>query len=164
MIADELIASELKSLRARVAQLEALEVPISQQGTFTPIFFGSTIAGTFTYVVQSGQYVRLGGVCFFAAQINISAITVAPTGALQISLPLTAGAAARRGNFAISDYTGITLGAGYSQLGARVISSTAYAQLIKSGSAIQALTLAGGALALIAGAAEIEYSGMYWLD
>lgn len=146
--------------------LSAWLLPFTSEhiGTFTPTFVGSTIAGTFTYVTQSGQYTRLGNMCLFSAAINISAITVAPTGNLQISLPLTAGAGAQRGAFAPSDYTGITLGAGYSQLGARVTSSTALARLTKSGSAIQAIFVPGSALALIAGAAEIVYSGMYLLD
>lgn len=134
---------------------------VDNVGGFTPILLGSTIAGTFTYTTQNGNYMQIGGTVFVTAHISISAIAVAPTGNLQIGgLPFTA-ATPDPGTLNLSDYTGFTLGAGYSQLGARVTAGTTKALLIKSGSAIQALVLAGGALALVAGSAEIVYSGVY---
>lgn len=143
--------------------LSTLLLPYSEQnvGTFTPTFIGSTIAGTFTYTTQNGFYTRLGNRVLIDVHIAISAIAVAPTGNLQIGgLPFVA-ATPDPGAFSIADYTGITLGAGYSQLGLRVTASASLATLTKSGSAIQALFVAGGALALIGGAAEIVLSGSY---
>ena len=130
-------------------------------GTFTPIIVGSTVAGTFTYTVQNGNFVQFGNLCYINGHIVISAIAVAPTGNLQVGgLPITS-AAAEPGNLQINDYTGITLGAGYSQLGARVNANGTKATLTKSGSNIQALFVPGGALALIGGSAELVYSGIY---
>src|SRR4051812_39676674 len=107
---------------------------VDNVGTFAPTIVGSAVAGTFGYVLQNGYYTRIGGVVFFSALININAITIAPTGNLQVSLPLTA-AASNAGSFAITDHDGFTLGAGYSQIGARVTPSTALALLVRSGSA-----------------------------
>lgn len=151
----------LRENDARLRQTEVKEVPIVTKGTFAPTFVGSTIAGTFTYTTQNGNYTRLGNVVHVQAHIVISVITVAPTGNLQLGgLPFTS-ATPDPGTLNISDYTGITLGAGYSQLGARVAASATTANLTKSGSAIQALFVQGGALALITGAAEIVFSGTY---
>lgn len=160
---DEEIARQWDVLQTRLSPVLSLEVPIYQTGTFTPSLVGSTIAGTFTYTTRNGNYVRVGNMVFVSGHIGISAITVAPTGNLQLGgLPLTAGTP-DPGTLDLSDYTGFTLGAGYSQLGARMTASATTALLIKSGSAIQALVLAGGALALIAGVAEIVFSGTYKL-
>lgn len=159
----------LQANEKRLAQTEVKEVPgaipgftsFYATGTFTPIFLGSTIAGTFTYTLQNGNWTRTGNIVHVQIHISISAITVAPTGNLQIgSLPITS-TTPDPGTLNVSDYTGITLGAGYSQLGLRVNASATTALLIKSGSAIQALAVPGGALALITGAAEFVCSGAY---
>ena len=153
---DQLAYSLRKALSVHLLPFTADNV-----GTYTPILLGSTIAGTFTYTLQNGNFVRLGNTAFVTAHVSISAIAVAPTGNLQLGgFPFTA-ATPDPGTLNLSDYTGFTLGAGYSQLGARITASTTRALLIKSGSAIQALVLAGGALALIGGVAEIVYSGVY---
>lgn len=158
-----------RDIARRLEQTQVIERPggtsgqttFYATGTFTPTLVGSTIAGTFTYTLQSGNYTRNGRIVFVTAHISISAITVAPTGNLQLGgLPFTSGTP-DPGTLNLSDYTGFTLGAGYSQLGARMNASAKTALLIKSGSAIQALVLAGGALALIGGSAEIVYSGTY---
>lgn len=60
-------------------------------GTWTPTFEGTTIAGTYTYTVQRGYYVRIGEVVTLWGSIGISAISVAPTGNMQIAgLPFAA--------------------------------------------------------------------------
>ena len=139
------------------------EVPLIVDGIWTPTIVGSTIAGTFTYTAQAGSYRRFDDWCFVVGHITISAITVAPTGNLQIGgLPRTS-ATGIPGTLHMSDYTGITLGAGYSQLGARVNTSDTKATLTKSGSAIGAVFVPGGALALVGGAAELVFSGWYQL-
>lgn len=59
-------------------------------GTWTPTFRGSTIAGTFTYTGQVGSYTRIGNQVFVHAYVQISAISVAPTGSMVIAgLPFT---------------------------------------------------------------------------
>ena len=65
------------------------KVPDYTEGTWTPIFFGSGTAGTFTYTIQVGRYTRIGNLCFIRGHIAISAIAVAPTGDVYIrGLPL----------------------------------------------------------------------------
>ena len=130
-------------------------------GTFTPILIGSGTAGTFTYSLQAGLYTRIGNIVFVSGHIAISAISVAPTGNMSIGgLPFTAGSS-DPGTLNVSDQTGFTLGASYSQVGARVTASATTALLIKSGTAVGALVLQGSAFALVGGAAEIVFSGCY---
>lgn len=64
-------------------------VTVGAQATWTPSFAGSTIAGVFTYGVQSGYYINLGGIVFFWGRLAISAIGTPPTGIMYIAgLPL----------------------------------------------------------------------------
>lgn len=57
----------------------------SSEGSWTPIFEGTTGAGTFTYGIQVGRYERQGNKVCIQATIQISAIPVAPTGNMQIA-------------------------------------------------------------------------------
>jgi len=58
--------------------------------TFTPAFAGSSTAGTFTYSQQRGHYTRVENLCFFRIYLEVSAVSVAPTGDLNITgLPFT---------------------------------------------------------------------------
>jgi len=58
---------------------------------WTPAFAGSTTAGVFTYVAQTGHYTRMGNVCFILGMIQISAISTPPVGDMRITgLPITA--------------------------------------------------------------------------
>lgn len=52
--------------------------------TWTPNFIGSTSAGTIVYDAQVGFFRRLGSLVFVQGDIDVSALTVAPTGSLQI--------------------------------------------------------------------------------
>jgi hypothetical protein len=61
-------------------------------GTWTPFFVGSSTAGTFTYVTQTGIYRQLGDTVFFWIELSISAIPVAPTGNMRINLHTTSAA------------------------------------------------------------------------
>lgn len=59
--------------------------------SWTPNFGGSGTPGTFTYGAQSGRYVRVGDLCFIEGIVQITAITVAPTGNMRIwGMPFTA--------------------------------------------------------------------------
>lgn len=62
-----------------------------QIGVWTPAFTGATVAGTFTYTIQAGAYSRIGNVVFISGRVAISAIPVAPTGAIMYitGLPFT---------------------------------------------------------------------------
>ena len=61
-----------------------------EEGLWTPVLQGATIAGAFTYTTQSGTYTKIGNRVTIRARINISVTSVTPTGALQIAgLPFT---------------------------------------------------------------------------
>lgn len=85
----------------RLEQAQVIERPggVSGQttfyasGTFVPAFTGSGTAGTFTYSSQTGQYTRIGNICYVRMYLEVSAVTVAPTGDLNVTgLPFTSAA------------------------------------------------------------------------
>lgn len=63
---------------------------VFDEGTWTPAITGSTSNPTLTYTVQSGGYWRFNNLVFYYIQIIINTVSVAGTGDLQISLPITA--------------------------------------------------------------------------
>jgi hypothetical protein len=63
-----------------------------EEGTFTPVATGATVAGVATYTGQSGRYTRVGNTVFFTIDLRWSAHT--GSGSFIVSgLPFTAGAA-----------------------------------------------------------------------
>lgn len=56
--------------------------------SYTPTALGGTTAGTTTYTIQNGYYVRIGSLIFVQFVVQYSAAT--GTGNIQISLPFTA--------------------------------------------------------------------------
>jgi len=82
-----------------------------EEGTFAPIFLGTTTAGTLTYSTQKGTYTKIGNVVHFAIEITASSFTVAPAGNLRIGgLPFTASASGYLGtaNIAYAANFGVT--------------------------------------------------------
>jgi hypothetical protein len=71
--------------------------------SYTPIIFGSSVAGTPTYVTQNGSFIRLNNCCFYQSEVEISAINDM-SGNLAISLPF---AAIGTGSFPISNVAGL---------------------------------------------------------
>jgi hypothetical protein len=51
------------------------DVPYYQQGTWTPVIFGSTVAGVGTYTTQTGTYTKQGNLVFFDYNIDWTAHT-----------------------------------------------------------------------------------------
>ena len=135
---------------------------VDNLGTFLPQFIGDIIGGAYTFVNREGFYTRIGNVVTFAAYINISAIVVAPTGSLFVTMPLVAGTTeVVQGALSLSFYGGITLTAGYTQLGVYASPGSNRAPLLQSGSGVAAANIAASALALIGGVANIGYGGSY---
>jgi hypothetical protein len=100
-MSDSAVLSQMRALQRKVGQTEVKEIPggitgfstFYDTGTWTPAYQGTTIAGTFTYVAngQTGRYTRIGNQVFIHCYVQISAISVAPTGNMQITgLPFTA--------------------------------------------------------------------------
>jgi hypothetical protein len=101
------IIYELLELREELRELLRAERAREETGTFTPIYLGSTIAGTFTYTSQFGFYRVIDDLVFFWGTVAISAFSVAPTGTMSISgLPYTADATA--GNTSSAYFGGIS--------------------------------------------------------
>ena len=138
-------------------------LPVS--GVWTPVLAGGTIAGIFTYdAVTTGEYTRIGNRVLFNGRVRITAVTTAPTGALRITgLPLAgvAGASAIAGGTNFSLWHGITLTAGRTQLGGRILDTVTSIQFIESGSGVQGLGVLGTAFALIGGVADFQFDGSY---
>lgn len=61
--------------------------PFWEQATYVPTYTGGTAAGTTTYSVQQGAYVRLGSVVIALGTLQWTAAT--GTGDARISLPFT---------------------------------------------------------------------------
>lgn len=61
-----------------------------ETGTFTPTYYGSTIAGTTTYATQYGRYTRIGDVCYFTLRVDWTAVTGTGNGIVG-GLPFVAG-------------------------------------------------------------------------
>lgn len=80
-----------------------------EEGTFTPTIVGGTIAGVGTYVVQSGNYTKVGNLVTFRLYVATSAHT--GTGAMLISgLPFTSnGTGGQLYSVSITNLGGLTL-------------------------------------------------------
>ena len=75
-----------------------------EEGTWTPVFGGSTGNGTLTYSVQNGRYTKVGRLVTFTGQITASSAVTGGGGTLQIrGLPYTAAATS---SFWFSSYIG----------------------------------------------------------
>jgi hypothetical protein len=138
--------------------------PFFDEDTWNPNLVGTGTAGTFTYTLRSGTYTRLGTRVLFEGRINISAITVAPTGNLTITgLPFssTSPGSGIPGVANFTDFTGVTFGAGYTTLGGRVNTGATTIALTESGSNKQAIFLPAAALVLVGGVAEFVFGGHY---
>lgn len=85
----------LRANEQRLSITESKEVPggipgftsFYDTGSFVPTWVGVTIAGTFTYTTNQClvEWTRIGNRLFYSGRIVITAITVAPTGPLQIA-------------------------------------------------------------------------------
>jgi len=122
--------------------------------------YGSSVAGTQTYVGQTITWRRIGDMCFFNLYLALSAKDVAMAGNTRIGgLPFASKAAsATYTSVQIGWASFITLDAGYTQLGAYIPAGQSYIELseIKS-----ATSVANVAAANIAANSQIMISGMY---
>lgn len=63
---------------------------IGSTGAWTPVLKGTGTAGTFTYAIQTGRYHKIGSLVIAHGEIQITAISVAPTGSMRVGgLPFT---------------------------------------------------------------------------
>jgi hypothetical protein len=151
---------QVLDLSRRVIELERAEAGIV--GTFTPAFTGTGTAGTFTYVAgrQDGSYLRIGNVVLFALEVNISAISVAPTGNMTISgLPFTAGGN-QDGSVSFGLIANLDFSANCVQLTGLIVSGTAVIDLREVFD--NAGSTAYPAANFTNANAQLRLTGMYW--
>lgn len=111
---------KVRDLDKRIGQSEVVERP-GIGGTWTPVFAGTTIAGTFTYATQTGRWHRAGKLIYIEFDLAITAISVAPTGNMAITgLPFASGASAGYGPIALGFISNIVLPASKTQITALV--------------------------------------------
>ena len=93
----------------QVASTDVNTLDDYEEGTFTPTIVGGTTAGVGTYVVQSGNYTKVGNLVTFRLYVATSAHT--GTGAMRISsLPFTSnGTGNQLYSASISNLGGLTL-------------------------------------------------------
>jgi len=123
-----------------------------------PSVIGATTPGTQTHSLQYGVFKAKNGECIMTTIVTLSASSGA-AGAVRITnttLP-TAGLG-RPQSLQVSGYSGVTLPAGYSQIGAEVTNGTNTIALYKSGSGVVRAELNA---AEISGSFSINISGVY---
>jgi len=110
--------------------------------SFTPVLSGTGTAGTFTYTVQVARSSKNGNMRTYAGRITISAITVAPTGNIQISLPSTCINATNIRYTGVLDCSGVTLSGANTYFYGRIDPNTSQMTLFQGGSSSTALQAA----------------------
>lgn len=146
---DDALVAKIKALEARVNELYTQDPAAGityAEGSWTPAFQGAGTAGTFTYAMQVGRYTRIGNVCFVRARVGISAITVAPTGAMYITgLPLTsANVTNLHGAVALGEIHNINYVAGYTDLAGHIPPNLTRIELVWSADNAAVAALDGG--------------------
>lgn len=102
---------------------------------WTPTLLGDGTAGTPTYTVQVGAYEQVGRRVTATFNVAISATTGMVGNLLIGGLPLaSANTANDFGVVVFGQYLGITLDAGFTQLGGIVSANSATAKVVESGS------------------------------
>lgn len=142
--------------------LPGLRYPQMDQGSFTPTWVGATIAGTFTYTANTTivEWTRIGNRLFYNGRIVITAISVAPTGLLQIagwpyaavsdSTMLIAGGGAMLA-------WAINVTAGYTDVNVQFLNGGSLASVVRSGDNVAIAGVQGGELIV----GDCRFAGQY---
>jgi len=93
-----------------------------EEGTWTPVIAGNTVAGSNTYTVQNGYYTKIGNRVLINLDIAMSNKDAAMDGHVKITgLPFTPSTASNnQASMAFGRYDNVDLSAGYTQLVAMV--------------------------------------------
>jgi hypothetical protein len=101
-----------------------------EEGTFTPIFVGSTDAGSYTYALQVGRYERIGRTIHLRGAMTISAINIAPSGTMRIGgLPFVA---AQHGGVSFTQIRNFNYATGALQLVGYIAAGRDYITLLET--------------------------------
>ncbi len=154
------VQRQIQELQDALERLRKADAVLYTVGAWTPIFTGSGTAGTFTYAGQAGVWTRVGDQLIIHGYVQISAISVAPTGVMQIGgLPFAAASVGMDFSVSLGFVSNINTSA-------NVIQITALIGLGGAGIALyevfdNAVTVAFPAGNFTNTAAGIELSGVY---
>jgi hypothetical protein len=158
---------QIQGDQRRIGQTEVRETPFYQEGTFQPSLMGAGTAGTFAYSAgaRSVNWTRIGNRVKFNGRIQITAITVAPTGAMSITgFPATLTAAntgfGAPGGADFGFWT-LNLPAGYTQVAGQFTDGATSFLLIRSGDNVAPTNVDGTEIALVGGVADFRFKGEY---
>lgn len=156
------LTKDIERFKDLVVPSLSKETPIYSTGSFVPTWVGSGVAGTFTYTANSTlvEWTRIGNRLFYNGRIVISAITVAPTGNLQIAGWPFAGVA--DANMAIAGggtgiFWSMNVAAGYTQVELQASNGSSLIVLTKNGDNIAPAAVAGGELLV----GDFRFEGQY---
>lgn len=155
------ILLRLALLDTRIDRGAIADLPYTEYGLFAPTWTGSATAGSYTYTNQAAEFFVLSNFVFLYGRISISAITVAPTGVLQIGgLPYTASLQGSNisGSMAAGEWGGLTLTAGYTYVSGNIASNSMVITLRQSGSGLATINVNAAALGATA---SIIFSAVY---
>lgn len=94
---------QLQFPSSQIAASDANTLDDYEEGTFTPaLTFGTTQPTGLTYSQQSGTYVKVGRIVFYAVVISLSAVGTGGVGAISINLPFSASGTVAYGSAACS--------------------------------------------------------------
>lgn len=128
------------------------------QGTWTPTIKGSSTAGTQTYSIQNGKWMRTGNLVWATCQILMTAKDAATAGNISIAgLPFNIPSADNPVSASIGGWSQITLNGGRTSITGRTNAPNEIT-LISSGTGIGLLAVAA---ADIAATTEVEASIVY---
>jgi len=162
--------SDQRTIARRLEQTQVVERPggvsgfdaFFATGSFTPVWVGATIAGTFTYTANNClvEWTRIGNRLFYSGRIVISAIAVAPTGALTITGWPFPGVADT--NMAIAGggpifFWQLNVAAGYTDVGLQAINGSSALTVVRSGDNVAPAAVAGGELIV----GDCRFEGQY---
>lgn len=161
-MSDTAIARALSRSNRAIGQTIVKEVPIYDEGSFVPTWFGVTTPGTFNYTANQClvEWTRLGNRVLYNGRIVITAITVAPVGALTIAgWPFAAVSDATMANAGGGAFTAwaINVAAGYTDVGLQFANGSSAAVVTRSGDNVAIANVQGGEL--ITG--DCRFSGGY---
>jgi hypothetical protein len=112
---------------------------VYSEGSWTPTIAGATAAGSNTYAIQVGRYIRIGNLVHAWGRCDLSAKDAAMSGNVLISgLPFTASNVNNLETPGVIRFATLDLSAGYTAVMAEVSHNTTNSQVIQCGDNVAA--------------------------
>lgn len=127
------LLQRIARLEDKVSRLVSRDTAdVTEWTAWTPELYGTTIAGTITYLQQIGFYAVVNDIVMVYGRINVNTITVAPTGNLRIrTLPFAPPNTVNNPHIPV--FGRANLSAGYTAIGGNVRANIAEIDLTQSG-------------------------------